>query len=318
MRVHTIYKITNTINGKFYIGKHSTEDPNDDYYGSGRTINKSIQKYGKKNFKKEILFIFDNEDDALKKEAEIVNEDLINDPKCYNETIGGRGTFRHCITEKCIEKARKTKQKLLAEGKLWKKPRKKAEKINRDYLTKEYREKCRERMVGEKNPMYGKEVSSETRAKISRAVKGRSHSEESKRKMSEAKKGYVMSAETKAKLSKANKGRKDSLETRERKRKSHLGKKLSAETIKKVSSKNRGKRRSEKTKKILSEHAKKRVGDKNPNYRELSKRDLEIIKKNIDKSINGILKIFKELKIQISRRRIIRGVEAVKALISVK
>lgn len=31
---YTIYKITNKINGNFYIGKHKTNDPNDSYMGS--------------------------------------------------------------------------------------------------------------------------------------------------------------------------------------------------------------------------------------------------------------------------------------------
>ena len=35
---YTIYKITNKINGKIYIGKHQTKDPYDLYYGSGKAI----------------------------------------------------------------------------------------------------------------------------------------------------------------------------------------------------------------------------------------------------------------------------------------
>ena len=57
---HVIYKITNIVNGKFYIGKHSTLDINDSYMGSGVAIKKAIKKYGKENFTKEILFEFEN------------------------------------------------------------------------------------------------------------------------------------------------------------------------------------------------------------------------------------------------------------------
>ncbi len=91
MMKYTIYKITNIINGMFYIGKHQTLNINDNYFGSGFYLRRAIKKYGKENFKKEILFIFDNEDQMNKKERELVNEKLINDPLCYNMMLGGEG-----------------------------------------------------------------------------------------------------------------------------------------------------------------------------------------------------------------------------------
>lgn len=63
----TIYKTTNLCNGKYYIGQHRTNNVNDDYLGSGIILKDAIKKYGKNNFKKEILFIFDNEYDMNKK-----------------------------------------------------------------------------------------------------------------------------------------------------------------------------------------------------------------------------------------------------------
>jgi hypothetical protein len=53
---YLIYKITNLINNKIYIGKHITKDKNDDYMGSGKLITRAIEKYGLENFKKEIIF----------------------------------------------------------------------------------------------------------------------------------------------------------------------------------------------------------------------------------------------------------------------
>lgn len=88
---YTIYKITNTINNKFYIGKHQTNNINDSYMGSGIAIVKAIKKYGKENFTKEILFVFDNEQDMNKKEKELITEELVSDPNCYNIGVGGEG-----------------------------------------------------------------------------------------------------------------------------------------------------------------------------------------------------------------------------------
>ena len=88
---YIIYKITNTINNKFYIGKHQTNDINDSYMGSGIAITKAIKKHGKENFIKEILFVFDNEQDMNRKEKELITEELVSDPNCYNIGVGGEG-----------------------------------------------------------------------------------------------------------------------------------------------------------------------------------------------------------------------------------
>lgn len=48
-----IYKITNLVNGKIYVGKDHTNNP--DYYGSGKLIRRAIKKYGKEAFVKEVI-----------------------------------------------------------------------------------------------------------------------------------------------------------------------------------------------------------------------------------------------------------------------
>lgn len=93
MEYYIIYKITNILNNKFYIGKHKTKNINDSYMGSGIVIKSAILKYGKENFKKEILYILNSEEEMNKKEKEIVNTTLIEDENCYNLTIGGVGGF---------------------------------------------------------------------------------------------------------------------------------------------------------------------------------------------------------------------------------
>ena len=47
-----LYKTTNLINGKSYIGIHKTNNLNDGYLGSGFAITEAIEKYGKDNFKR--------------------------------------------------------------------------------------------------------------------------------------------------------------------------------------------------------------------------------------------------------------------------
>ena len=70
-----IYEITNKINGKKYIGKHSTNNLNDKYMGSGNILIEAIKKYGIENFSKTILCVCSNEAEAYeveKKEIEKV------------------------------------------------------------------------------------------------------------------------------------------------------------------------------------------------------------------------------------------------------
>lgn len=92
---YTIYKITNLINDKIYIGKHITYNPYDNYMGSGLQIKAAIKKYGKINFKKEVLFIFNSKLEMNNKEKELVTEDFCKRLDTYNMHEGGEGGFAH-------------------------------------------------------------------------------------------------------------------------------------------------------------------------------------------------------------------------------
>lgn len=86
---YTVYKITNTISGRYYIGKHQTKNLNDGYMGSGKILLQAYKKYGKEKFTKEILHIFNTEEEMNSKEKELV---IISEDS-YNICPGGNGGF---------------------------------------------------------------------------------------------------------------------------------------------------------------------------------------------------------------------------------
>lgn len=101
---HFVYKTTNLVNGKYYIGKRSASTLSGSYLGSGIALKAAIKKYGKKNFKREILKKFSNSKEAYSYEAKIVTRELIRKPECYNMKLGGRGAKLNQTTNgtKCI------------------------------------------------------------------------------------------------------------------------------------------------------------------------------------------------------------------------
>jgi len=90
---YTIYKITNQINGKIYIGSHKTKNLNDGYMGSGKYLKYAQEKYGIENFTKEVLFVFNTPEEMYAKEAEIVDEEFLSEENTYNIKVGGFGGF---------------------------------------------------------------------------------------------------------------------------------------------------------------------------------------------------------------------------------
>lgn len=94
---YIIYKITNRLNNKFYVGKHKTLDKSDGYLGSGILIDRAVKKYGKENFDKEILFECATEEEMNRVETNIVDEDFVSRDDTYNLALGGFGGAS-CIT----------------------------------------------------------------------------------------------------------------------------------------------------------------------------------------------------------------------------
>jgi hypothetical protein len=87
--IHLVYKVTNNLNQMFYIGVHSTENEFDNYLGSGFRVRAAIRKHGAFNFTKEILFKFNTRIEALLKEAELVDTEMLKNELCYNLVQGG-------------------------------------------------------------------------------------------------------------------------------------------------------------------------------------------------------------------------------------
>ena len=93
MKFYGIYKITNKVNGKMYIGKHTTDNLDDGYLGSGVYICNAVKKYGKEAFTKEWLEFAENAEDLNYLERMYVDEEWIARPDTYNLKLGGYGGF---------------------------------------------------------------------------------------------------------------------------------------------------------------------------------------------------------------------------------
>lgn len=114
------------INGKVYIGKHSTDDLDDGYMGSGKLITQAIAKYGLENFRKSILQQFETEDAAYAFEAQVVNEQFLQGRNCYNVAVGGLNglNFSGEVVKEWRRKGGSTRAK-----KLWADPNYRIQKI---------------------------------------------------------------------------------------------------------------------------------------------------------------------------------------------
>jgi len=173
---HYIYKTINLINGKYYIGMHSTDNLNDGYVGSGKRLWYSIKKYGKENFKCEILEFLPDRRSLKDREKELVNENILKDSMCLNIKQGGEGGFsseehRIFFFQKAKENAKINSIKgteklkwLYKNNQEWKsrlsKKLSESGKGNQHWLGKKHKEESKQKMSkpknqGEKNSQFG-------------------------------------------------------------------------------------------------------------------------------------------------------------------
>ena len=88
---HIVYKITNLLNNKYYIGKHSTNNINDNYMGSNEQLSIDMDRFGAQNFVREVLFEGSTAEEALEMEARLITSNDILSDRCYNKAPGGFG-----------------------------------------------------------------------------------------------------------------------------------------------------------------------------------------------------------------------------------
>lgn len=213
-----IYKVTNKVNGKCYVGQ-TVNSFQRRYSGdiaqntSSQHLKNAIKYYGIENF--DIAEEFDtaySKDELDEKERFYIGKFRCTNRKYgYNSKDGGANGKPNAETRRKLSEAHKgyvmpesqkkrISKSLKGEKSIWHgkaKPKEVREKISASLMGK---------MVGEKNPNYGKSLSDETKTKLSRALKGRVISEETKRKMSESKKNVKFSESHRRHISEGRKG----------------------------------------------------------------------------------------------------------------
>jgi GIY-YIG catalytic domain/NUMOD3 motif len=156
-----IYKTTNLINGKFYVGKD--ERNKSDYLGSGINLNRAIKKYGRENFIKETIEVCSTKEELIEREKYWIKETRAQELG-YNIADGGWGG--NTISEE-------NKERILNGFKGGKHTPETRERIRK---TREEKKK--------QNPDAYK-MSKEHRELMSKVHKGKVHTEEWKRNHSE-------------------------------------------------------------------------------------------------------------------------------------
>jgi group I intron endonuclease len=175
-----IYKITNTINNKIYIGQTNDFNRRKSQYKHAakqlehdQLITKAMYKYGYENFIMEIIDEVNSREEAnIKEEEYMVKLDSRNKDIGYNMATGG-GVFGLTdeIKEKISEKLKEFYSKNVS-------------KIKGKALSEEHKLAISKASFGKKGTNLGKKFSPEHIEKIRIANTNKKHTEETKLKMS--------------------------------------------------------------------------------------------------------------------------------------
>lgn len=189
-----IYITTNLINGKQQIGKRKIKGNSEDntYLGSGVILEKAIKKYGRENFKREIIAYAKTKGDLSQLERYYIwLADAVKSDMFYNIQEGGDGgdntagwseekkqqfSGKMSHVTKGESNGMYGRKHTVSSREKMSKTRKEAYSDRSHYLhSQEFSRKMSEVTKGERNPMSG-----------------RKHSEDSKKKMSENRKGKAV------------------------------------------------------------------------------------------------------------------------------
>jgi group I intron endonuclease len=204
-----IYKATNLINGKVYIGQttNSLEQRAKQHFlkkDDGTYFHNALKKYGQDGFKWEVIDQANDEHELIDKEIYWIAyyESFIDKNKGYNSTSGGE-VSKSLSNDVRLKISKANKGKIITEEQR----EKLRQAFTGRYVSNETREKQSLSAMGSKNGMYGKKHSEETKRKIGEASLGHKLTQEAKNKISEANRGKIVSDETREKLSSSKTGK---------------------------------------------------------------------------------------------------------------
>lgn len=87
--IHIGYLTLHLPSGRFYIGIHSTADPDDGYLGSGPDLLKAIRANGQDHFRRFEIARFESRAAASDWEAAVVSSEVVSNPMSFNLSVGG-------------------------------------------------------------------------------------------------------------------------------------------------------------------------------------------------------------------------------------
>lgn len=167
-RFHYTYRTTNLVNGRYYLGMHSTNHIDDGYLGSGKRLYYELNKYGRDSFKFQILEQFKSREELVQAEVNLITEHDLKNTNCLNCKPGGQGGF----TDDNRKKARQVTDKILEE------------KYGKDFRTivgRQYYDNSSEEQLQKRNALISKRLKE---VGFNHATfKGKNHSEETKKKI---------------------------------------------------------------------------------------------------------------------------------------